>query len=122
MRELIERGHVFIAQPPLYKLTRGKQSRYLKDEPALAEYLTQSALEDAAIFQNAEAPPLSGTALADLVRLISGLPLILIGWRGSTRVMCCGRLMSVTHCWSDALARRQRTGFASKLSERLLTI
>ena len=44
MRELIERGHVYIAQPPLYKLTRGKQSRYLKDEPAFAEYLTQSAL------------------------------------------------------------------------------
>jgi len=67
MRELIDRGHVYIAQPPLYKLARGKQSRYLKDEPALAEYLTQSALEDAAIFANAEAPPLAGEALADLV-------------------------------------------------------
>ena len=67
MRELIDRGHVYIAQPPLYKLARGKQSRYLKDEPALAEYLTQSALEDAAIFTNAEAPPLAGEALADLV-------------------------------------------------------
>ena len=64
MRELIDRGHVYIAQPPLYKLARGKQSRYLKDEAALAEYLTQSALEDAAIFTNAEAPPLAGEALA----------------------------------------------------------
>ena len=67
MRELIDRGHVYIAQPPLYKLARGKQSRYLKDESALEEYLTQSALEDAAIFTNAEAPPLAGEALADLV-------------------------------------------------------
>jgi DNA gyrase subunit B len=67
MRELIDRGHVYIAQPPLYKLARGKQSRYLKDEAALAEYLTQSALEEAAIFTNAEAPPLAGEALAKLV-------------------------------------------------------
>ena len=69
MRELIDRGHVYIAQPPLYKLARGKQSRYLKDEAALAEYLTQSALEEAAIFTNAEAPPLGGEALAELVSL-----------------------------------------------------
>jgi DNA gyrase subunit B len=67
MRELIDRGHVYIAQPPLYKLARGKQSRYLKDEAAFAEYLTQSALEEAAIFTNAEAPPLAGEALAGLV-------------------------------------------------------
>ena len=67
MRELIDRGHVYIAQPPLYKLARGKQSQYLKDEAALAEYLTQSALEEAAIFTNAEAPPLAGEALAELV-------------------------------------------------------
>ena len=56
MPELVERGHVYIAQPPLYKLTRGKQSRYLKDEAGLEAYLTQSALEDAAIFTNEGAP------------------------------------------------------------------
>ena len=91
MRELIERGHIFIAQPPLYKLTRGKQSRYLKDEQALDTYLTQSALEDAAIFQNAEAPPLSGTSWLIWSRLISGLPLILSGWHESILEMCYGR-------------------------------
>ena len=67
MPELIERGHVYIAQPPLYKLARGKQSRYLKDEAGLAEYLTQSALEEAALYTNAGAPALAGTALAELV-------------------------------------------------------
>ncbi len=46
-RELIERGHIYIAQPPLYKATRGRSELYLKDEEALEDYLLQGGLEDA---------------------------------------------------------------------------
>jgi DNA gyrase subunit B len=46
-RELIERGHIYIAQPPLYKATRGRSELYLKDEVALEDYLLQGGLEDA---------------------------------------------------------------------------
>ncbi len=67
MRELIERGHIYIAQPPLYKIARGKQHQYLKDDEALNEYLTQSALDKAAIYVNPDAPPINGGALNDLV-------------------------------------------------------
>src|SRR4030095_14821157 len=46
MKELIERGHLYIAQPPLYKAKHGKSERYLKDEPALDAYLMERAVEN----------------------------------------------------------------------------
>ncbi len=49
MREIIDRGHLFIAQPPLYKVARGKSEQYLKDERALEDYLIASGLEDAVL-------------------------------------------------------------------------
>ncbi len=49
MPELIERGHIYIAQPPLYKVTRGKSSQYIKNEAAFEDYLIDSGLEEAAL-------------------------------------------------------------------------
>ncbi|WP_289282198.1 MULTISPECIES: DNA topoisomerase (ATP-hydrolyzing) subunit B [unclassified Methylophaga] len=67
MPELIERGHVYIAQPPLYKIKKGKQERYVKDDAEMERYLTEVALTNAKLFPTEEANAIEGSALASLV-------------------------------------------------------
>jgi DNA gyrase subunit B len=64
MTELIERGHVLIAQPPLYKMKRGRQERYIKDEKEKTSYLLEVALEDAQLIPGEGGAPIEGEALA----------------------------------------------------------
>jgi DNA gyrase subunit B len=68
MPELVERGHIYIAQPPLYKAKLGKEERYLKDEHELNEFMLRQALVDAALYARAGAEPITGEALAELAK------------------------------------------------------
>jgi DNA gyrase subunit B len=69
MTELVERGHIYIAQPPLYKVKAGKEELYLKDGPALDGFLLRIALKDASVSTGGAAPAtLSGDTLSALAR------------------------------------------------------
>jgi DNA gyrase subunit B len=123
MRELIERGHVFIAQPPLYKIAKGKQHQYLKDDDALNQYLTQGALENAALYVNPDAPPITGNGLGDLVteyrkvaatiERLSRLYAPEVLWE-----MVYGASLAVEQLPDEQVV----TSFANQLSERLLSV
>ncbi|MEY3696333.1 MAG: topoisomerase (ATP-hydrolyzing) subunit [Pseudomonadota bacterium] len=68
MPQLVERGHIYIAQPPLYKVKHGKDERYLKDDLEETSYMMQIALQDAALLSTEGAAPIAGEALNELVR------------------------------------------------------
>jgi DNA gyrase subunit B len=105
MPVLIERGHIYIAQPPLYKVKKGKQESYVKDDLELNALLLTTAIADAALHVNAEAPPLSGLGLESLARQYVEVQGIVTRWarRYDDRVL--EQLLYVPIMTTDAFDR-----------------
>ena len=106
MPELIERGHIYIAQPPLYKIKRGKQEVYVKDDGELNAYLLNAALDNASLHVNADAPALSGVALETLANehiAVEGIIARLSRRYDETVLRAISRLPAVTAEISDDL-------------------
>ena len=68
MPELVERGHIYIAQPPLYKIKQGREERYLKDDQEMKIYMLKSALNNAVLYPSADAIPIQSDALELLAK------------------------------------------------------
>ncbi|HXU94422.1 MAG TPA: DNA topoisomerase (ATP-hydrolyzing) subunit B [Gallionella sp.] len=68
MPELVERGHIYIAQPPLYKIKKGREERYLKDEHELKNYMLGAALDGAAFYPALDAASIQGEALGEIAK------------------------------------------------------
>jgi DNA gyrase subunit B len=66
--ELIERGHIYIGQPPLYKVKYGKQENYIKDDEELNNYLLARAIENTSLHYQKNTPPLTGLGLEQLIK------------------------------------------------------
>jgi len=66
--EIVEKGYIYIAQPPLYKVKKGKQEHYVKDDDQLNQYLIQLALDKTQLFTDEGAPPIQGQGLENLAK------------------------------------------------------
>ncbi|HTP40087.1 MAG TPA: DNA topoisomerase (ATP-hydrolyzing) subunit B [Steroidobacteraceae bacterium] len=101
---LIERGHIYIAQPPLYKIKRGKQELYVKDDNELNAILLNNAIEDAALYVNGQAPPLAGSGLEMLARQYMEVQAIIKRWSRRYDARLLEQLIYLPHIGPEAFA------------------
>ncbi len=103
MPELIEHGHIYIAQPPLYKVKKGKQERYVKDDQELNNYLLQLAIEGAQLHLDDNTPAISDTALEDLARQYMNLLAVFDRLRQSLPIEFLDQLLQLPVVTTDLM-------------------
>ena len=124
MPELVERGHIYIAQPPLYKVKAGKEEKYLKDDHELNQYLLKSALQGAALLPREGATPIGAEALEELARgyLLSEAVVQRIAHRfdeAALRALLDGAEIDLG---DEAAAQRSAQSLLGALTDRSVTV
>jgi len=121
MPELIERGHIYIGQPPLYKIKLGKQEHYLKDDAELNDYLLARALDNAALAFDPSAPPLQGEGLEQLLRDYLSVQLAIARLAKRFDRLFLDQLVDYERYstdWDRSQMERWSTGLAQRLQSR----
>src|SRR5690606_14005733 len=120
MPELIERGHVYIAQPPLYKVKRGKNEFYVKDDAELNALLLRTAVEDAALYASPEGPVIQGETLEQLARQYMEAKAIIERWGKRYDANVLHAMMWLPAITSEQLENAEfMREWAGRLEERL---
>ena len=120
MPDLIERGHVYIAQPPLYKVKRGKQEHYVKDDAELNAYLLSAALNQAKLHVAADAPAISDEALEGLARKYTEVLALIDRWAHRYDEGVLAQMLYLPEVSADRLADPDgMREWAQMLEERL---
>ena len=112
MGELIDNGHVYIAQPPLYKVKKNRDERYVKDDDELEGFFLQSALEGTGLYVNAEAPAVDPAYLEQLARSYLRL-------RARLEALCACLSAAVDHRIDRRRAINRRRPHGSRADGRL---
>jgi len=119
MPQVVERGYLYIAQPPLYKAKRGKQEKYLKDEGALEEYLIELGVEDLKL--KAKKKELVGKALSGLTRTLLKYDKILAGMRQKADPRLIDALIMATEFGPETLKNPKKMDVESDKLAAYLT-
>ncbi len=119
MPVLVERGHIYIAQPPLYKVKLGRNEQYLKDDPDLDAYMLKVALQEASIEPGSGKPPIDGPLLEELARqyvLANGVIARLANWMdgAALRTIADGQALDLD---TPAAAEASATAMAAALTD-----
>ncbi|MGD2118388.1 MAG: DNA gyrase subunit B, partial [Chromatiales bacterium] len=119
MPELIERGYIYIAQPPLYKIKKGKQETYLKDDTELNQYLLNTALDNAELYISKDTPPIKETALEELAQEYVSVKAIIQRLSKRYDHKLVEALMFMPKVSEDLLSNTELENWLSELTDRL---